>query len=213
MLDLSACDLLLVRHGEPDGVAPRSFLGHGAGDPGLGTEGRAQLAEVGRQLAAYCPCVAATPSCCWCSDLARAVESAGILASRAGLTVRPDPRLREQDFGGWDGLAFDAVEERWPDASRTWLADPLDEAPAGGETVRAVDARVGAWLDGLRVAEPDGTVLVVAHFTPLAVLAARVLELPLDRALRLHLRRGHWGHLAGGRIQVWGLPAPGCDRA
>jgi alpha-ribazole phosphatase len=76
--------------------------------------------------------------------------------------VRIDARLREFDFGAWDGRRWDAIPRAELDA---WCADFADYAPGAGDTladflerVRAVRADPpapllvthGGWLSALR---------------------------------------------------------------
>ena len=57
--------------------------------------------------------------------------------------------LRDCDFGLWQGLRINDLQEQEPDALFNWLTDS-DAAPHGGESVTQLCTRVGAWLDGLR---------------------------------------------------------------
>jgi broad specificity phosphatase PhoE len=57
------------------------------------------------------------------SDLARAQETAEIVACQLGLAVRLDPRLREGGFGSWEGLTGYEIEERDADALARWQAN------------------------------------------------------------------------------------------
>ncbi|MFC5144203.1 histidine phosphatase family protein [Streptomyces aureoversilis] len=94
-------------------------------------------------------------------------------ASALGLAeARPEPALRDLDPGRWRGRPLAEVGTDEPRALAAWLTDP-EAAPHGGESVRDVVARVGAWLDGLE----DGRVLAVAP--PAVVRAALVHALAL----------------------------------
>ncbi|HEX7526613.1 MAG TPA: histidine phosphatase family protein [Gaiellaceae bacterium] len=88
--------LLLIRHGETDWNAEGRLQGHT--DRPLNDHGRRQAAALAERLAGEA--VAAVYS----SDLARARETAEILAERLGLPVVDDPDLRERNWGNWEGL-------------------------------------------------------------------------------------------------------------
>ena len=62
---------------------------------------------------------------------------------RPDLTSQPDPRLREMDFGAWEGLRWDDVARSDIDA---WVAEFAHHAPGGGEPLTAVLARVASAL-------------------------------------------------------------------
>ncbi|MDA8249882.1 MAG: histidine phosphatase family protein [Rhodospirillales bacterium] len=85
----------------------------------------------------------------------------------AGDGATPDERLRELDFGAWEGLAWDAVPR---DALDRWAAAPHHFAPPQGESGAALLARVGAFHAELRARGED--CVVVSHGGPLKLLAA-----------------------------------------
>ncbi|MFS0827357.1 histidine phosphatase family protein [Pseudomonas phoenicis] len=85
----------------------------------------------------------------------RTVQTAAAL----GLAGQVDTALADMDMGCWGGRSLKDVQLTAPEALRDWLDDPL-AAPHGGESLRQVSARVGAWLDrGL----PPGQWLAVTH--------------------------------------------------
>ncbi len=66
---------------------------------------------------------------------------------RPDLMLKTDARLREMNFGNWEGRRWDAIAQSEFDA---WTADFADHAVGGhGESVRAVMARVGQAFDEL----------------------------------------------------------------
>jgi alpha-ribazole phosphatase len=112
------------------------------------------------------------------SDLRRAWETARAAADARRLPLRFDARLRELNFGIWQGLTYDEMRHAHPEALAAWEADPLRVAPPGGETLAQLAARISAFLGGLTKAAPDRTVLVVAHKGSLQVLLCLALGLP-----------------------------------
>jgi broad specificity phosphatase PhoE len=88
--------LLLVRHGETDWNAEGRLQGHT--DRPLNDFGRRQAAALAERLADD------GVDAVYASDLARARETAEILADRLGLPVVTDPDLRERNWGNWEGL-------------------------------------------------------------------------------------------------------------
>jgi broad specificity phosphatase PhoE len=144
--------LLIVRHGETDWNNDGRWQGHA--DTPLNERGREQA----RKLAESLDGVDAVYS----SDLARARETAEILAEPLGLDVRLDPRLRERAFGAWEGLTSMEIESRFADDHRRWLAGESFGAP-DAEPFEAVRERVQDFLDETLHKHPSGTVLVVTH--------------------------------------------------
>lgn len=60
--------------------------------------------------------------------------------------VEVDDRLAGCDYGRWHGRGLEEVQAAEAEALARWLADP-DAAPHGGESLTALRARIGRWLD------------------------------------------------------------------
>jgi broad specificity phosphatase PhoE len=167
---MTALTLYLLRHGEPD--LHGGFYGHA--DVALTERGRAQaraqadaLAE--RELVAI-----------YCSDLARAVAGAELLA-RPGVVPEALPALREMHLGVLERLAFVDAGARYPELATRSYDDMLEfRMPEGGESVRDVAVRAVPCVEGIvarhaRPGSPRGqvpAVAIVAHNTVLRVLLA-----------------------------------------
>lgn len=163
--------LILIRHGQTDWNATGRWQGQA--DPPLNAAGRAQAAETVGEL--QDKGLRALIS----SDLRRARETADILAVWLGLSVQPEPRLREINLGDWQGLYTDEIERRWPREKQLWHTSPLAVRPPNGETIEELAARVIAAADAIARQYADQTVGVVAHELPIAVIVTRALGRPL----------------------------------
>ena len=89
------------------------------------------------------------------SDLTRCRVLAERFAVRHGLEVIHDRRLREYDFGAWEGLLWSEIPRT---DSERWISDLWSNAPPGGEKFAALYARVRAAL-----ADCDEGSLVICH--------------------------------------------------
>lgn len=105
------------------------------------------------------------------SDLSRAMETA--VTIRAGLPVVSDPRWREFAFGEWEGLTWERIVERWPQAGAQGRAAARAYTPPGGESFASVAERVGSALDELARSEYRN-VLVATHAGPLHAMLQHV---------------------------------------
>lgn len=161
--------LLLVRHGQTDLNAARRYQGH-LPTP-LNAVGCAQAEALGRRLAGE-PLDAVLSS-----DLPRALETARAIALHHALGVRCEPRLREIALGGWEGLTFDEIARRDPEAQARWIADPLAVAPPGGETLAALAERLRGVLGEAASLGEGRTVVLVSHGGALQVLLCLALGL------------------------------------
>jgi 2,3-bisphosphoglycerate-dependent phosphoglycerate mutase len=89
------------------------------------------------------------------SDLARAVETAELAFAGTGLQVGVDRRLREVDYGDWNGAPVELIERE--------RAARVDEPFPGGESYREAAARVIGGLRELCAGHAGGRVLVIGH--------------------------------------------------
>jgi broad specificity phosphatase PhoE len=145
--------ILLVRHGETDWNLERRWQGHT--DRPLNETGRAQARELADLLATD------PPDAVYSSDLARARETAEIVAARLGLPVAVDARLREVDVGEWSGLTMAEIEERFPEALQRRLAGGTGWER--GETYEQMGERVVAALGEIAERHDGGRVVVITH--------------------------------------------------
>jgi broad specificity phosphatase PhoE len=153
--------LLLVRHGETDWNRDGRWQGHS--DTHLNDTGREQA----RGVAAALPDV----DVIYASDLARACETAEIIAAELGRDVRTDARLRERAFGSWEGLSAPEIDEQFGEELARWrVGDGAGAVDA--EPFEAFARRIHAFLDDVLAAHPDETVLVVSHGGAIRVIHA-----------------------------------------
>jgi probable phosphoglycerate mutase len=175
--------LVLVRHGATDHTSGKRFSGGlGGRNPPLNDEGRAQVRATGEWLAPLAETVDVVVS----SPVRRTHESAEIIGALLDRPVELEPAIAEMEFGSWEGLTFAEVNEQYPDELSAWLGD-LDQAAGGGESFRAVAARVLEGRDRIVASYPGKTVLVVSHVTPIKVLVADALGAPLEALFRMEL--------------------------
>jgi len=119
------------------------------------------------------------------SPLLRARQTARIvLEARADApTLELDDRLREMDFGPYEG--WNERELEADPVARTRRRDGLDIP--GVETEASVEARARAWFVGL--SERDGTTIVVGHGRMLRIfIATCILGMPAAVSQRLRMR-------------------------
>lgn len=129
--------ILLTRHGRPDIANLSTYLGIRM-DVSLDDQGRRQADMLARRLASVpFDDVVSSP-------LFRAQETAEIVAR--GTRPRTDPRLREMDYGAWEGRTHEQVVREDPALRAKWEADPATVACPGGESGDQVAERARAFL-------------------------------------------------------------------
>ncbi len=145
--------VLLLRHGQSEWNAVRRW--QGSADTPLTELGREQARRTAHRLQTLDADFVGP----WSSDLARASETASILADGLGIgPVVTDPRLREAHAGEWQGMTPDEIEAAYPG----WLAAhrrPSSFEPFAEVVTRAVDAVVAI----TSTSNGAGIPLVVTH--------------------------------------------------
>ncbi len=176
MRPMSSTHIVLIRHGETAWNAERRLQGHI--DIALNAEGERQAEALAAALAGeHLDAVVA-------SDLRRAFQTAEAVAATRGLQVTIDPALRERCFGGFEGLLYAEIEQRFPAEFAAWQARDIDAAmPAGvrtAETFRQFYTRALGAILGLAAAHPGQAIALVAHGGVLECAYRAALALPLE---------------------------------
>jgi len=154
-------EFVLIRHGQSEGNATGIFQGRA--DYPLTDKGREQAAERGRVLRARITADAAHPVAVFCSPLARARESAEIIAREAGYPAPVAlPELTELDTGVWTGKTWADLRAHSPELwqrfhAQSWAAVASAESPAA-----LYRRAVAAWTLLRDQAEENGTRTVIA---------------------------------------------------
>jgi alpha-ribazole phosphatase len=174
--------LLLVRHGETEW---NKFLRYqGQSDIELSPKGIEQVQKLRDRLALE------RIDIIYSSDLKRALKTASIIASSHSVKVIPLKELREVDFGEFEGLTFEEIEERYPQvvkAGRMWFKESLEARAPKGESISQLASRLSRFAGRLKEHKPEDTVLVVAHGGSLQVLLCILLEIEIKHWWQIHL--------------------------
>lgn len=143
--------LFIVRHGETEANAARILQGH-AQNP-LSEHGRAQARALAARLKHE------QIHACFASDLARARETADIIAREAGLSVIECREIRERSYGEFEGRPAADYEAA---LSASGLSRELFR-PERGENSGDLEKRVGFFLRWVTAQHAENNVLVVSH--------------------------------------------------
>ncbi len=115
----------------------------------------------------------------WCSDMARAVQTAEIVAAELGLPVRVRPGLREFSVGELAGEPY--TDELCRPVFEAWLAGDLGVGFPGAETGDDVVRRVSAELSSMADQYRGETTLVVSHGGVMRLVLPRLaVNVPAD---------------------------------
>lgn len=165
-------ELWLIRHPEPD-VPPG--VCYGQSDLAV-REGALESALRGLSLPAFDRL--RTSPARRCRELARRLHDAPV----------EDARLSERHFGAWEGRNWDEIGLCDRALLDAWAADPMDFAPPGGESARALRLRVDAAVRD--EVSAGGVAVWVTHQGVIRAAAGLLLGLPDDEWMTLSVRFG-----------------------
>ena len=170
--------VILVRHGETAWNRERRFQGWR--DIPLSAEGRLQAEKTARAL------VACGAAAVYTSPLARARETAEIVAKPHRLGVTADEAFKEMSFGVWESLTVDEARAAFPALYHAWREAPHTVRFDGGEDLATAAARAVAGLARLREAHGGGTVVLVSHGIIVRLIVLDALGLGVERLRAVH---------------------------
>lgn len=160
----------MIRHGETD-YNKKHLVQGGKTDIALNETGRAQA----QQAAAHFSRTAYNQI--FVSPMKRALETANILTGASN--YKTDERLREIDFGAWEGQSVTQLQIQYPGCfdTQTKLILPDYAMVAQGETYEAARARTRALVTEAFAAWPEGKVLFICHGTIIRCLLAEIMHI------------------------------------
>lgn len=174
--------IYFIRHGETDWNAAQRYQGQT--DIPLNDKGRGQAARNGRTLATALGArlhdldYVASP-------LARASETMRIVRREMGLdhdAFRRDDRLKEQNYGHWEGQLWSELPVTDPEVFAARERDKWNWQPKGGESYRMLAERIGGWL-----AEVRHDTVVASHGAVSRALRSLVIDVPKDKVANLEV--------------------------
>jgi len=180
--------IFLVRHGETAWNVEGRFQGQS--DTPLNETGRQQADALGSYLKGRNLQVIYT------SDLVRALNTARIIGAYHNVDIKPDPRLRELNFGSWEGMDYYEIQAKHPKELTDWQENILNTAPPGGESLEQLAKRVQAVYEHIIPTDLKGDILIVAHGGVLQVLLCYTLHLPFQNYWQFHLDPGSLSEIA-----------------
>jgi broad specificity phosphatase PhoE len=167
--------LLLARHGQTEWHRENRYVSRT--DIGIDETGREQARILALRAKEEAPALILS------SPLNRALLTAGPAAEACGLEPKADERLRELDFGGWEGKTFGEILSQDPERAERFLESAENGFP-GGEPLEEGTQRIISVFEDLGRSHAGETVLIVAHNTLLRLGLCAVLGVPLGQYRR-----------------------------
>lgn len=163
--------LLLARHGQTEWHHDNRYAGRSD----------IALTRIGRREAEILAWRAREeePVSIICSPLIRAIDTARPVAAACGVELEVEERLREIDFGAWEGITLEEVRKDNPDLVDKFERDSDDAPFPDGEPLSNAAVRALEVYGDLHRRYGGQTVLVVAHNTLLRLSLCAMLGMPL----------------------------------
>ena len=170
--------IYLVRHGETDWN--QAGLLQGQTDIALNAQGLEQAREAAERLKEVPFEIA------FCSPLIRAKRTAETIIGDRKITLTTDERLRELNFGPWEGVDIRTIKDA---ASQPFTNPGSYIPPEGAESFAQLYKRSGEFVDQvlLPLEGTYETVLVIAHGGVNRSILNPVLNIPVDDFWRMHM--------------------------
>lgn len=151
-------ELYIIRHGETDTNKEARINGNSTNMP-LNEKGRQQAQELKSSfdLSNFDEVIS--------SPLKRAFETAQIITEGTGIEIKTDDRLREADYGSWDGKTEEELFAQHPDAFdiNGFLTPEYVKYAQNAEDYEDVYKRVGEIINELQNAGGDKKIALVCH--------------------------------------------------
>ncbi len=189
--------IYFIRHGETDWNAAQRYQGQT--DIPLNAKGREQAARNGLMLRERLGTNILRINFV-ASPLSRTSETMRILRQSMGLAPTDfltDDRLKEQNFGHWEGQLWSELPKLDPEGFAARKADTWNWIPRGGENYAMVTTRVATWLAEMRqdtVVVSHGNISRALRGIALGLSKTDIprLEVPQDRVLVVHQGLAEW---------------------
>lgn len=155
----SQTTIYLIRHGETDGNL--NGIVQGSIDIPLNNTGIQQAKEAKQELEGVAFDAA------YSSDLTRAKVTAAIVLEGRRINIINDPRLRERNFGAWEGKSFD-----------DYYAVTHEERSKETEPTEQLIGRAMSALQEITDTHPGQTIFVASHGNLIKNVIAPIMGIP-----------------------------------
>jgi len=177
----------IIRHGETVFNVEDRFCG--SSDPQLTENGLRQAEDVADYLLRQHERVGRV----YTSHLHRALAFARVISSKLEAPLVIDDRLRELDYGEWEGLTRAEVEKKWSKLYALYLKNPERHRPDTSETIEHANARIKEFWSDLTHAlfeEELDAVAIITHKDVGRLLLCNIKGIPLSQYRSLTMDNG-----------------------
>jgi broad specificity phosphatase PhoE len=122
----------------------------------------------------------------------RVSQAAEPLAKLTGLTAKVIEGFEEWHVGEWEGRTYLDIKKRDPEHYKAWCADPVNNAPPGGESIDDLVHRIGKSLLALIKSDEyrGKKIAMVTHSGIIRSIIVQALDMPSSNFWRLSVPTG-----------------------
>lgn len=161
--------IVLLRHGQT--TVTGKYVG--ATDIPLSIEGESHITKVKASLSAF------SFDNVFCSPMKRCTQTSDILSFEK---PEIDVRLREINFGSWEGMSFAEITLRYPEMIESWAKQNENFCFPGGEKISDFRDRLTSFSNSLYTSK-GSEILIISHGGVIRHLICMMLKLPLHNYL------------------------------
>ncbi len=124
------------------------------------------------------------------SSSKRVLSSAEIIAAQLKVNILTNDAFNAWRVGEWEGRTYLEVKKAEPQIYQSWVADPVRNAPPGGEAILDVSKRATEAIRQV-IGDNEGKRLaVVSHAEVIRALLVDALGMPLENYWRIAVPTG-----------------------
>lgn len=127
------------------------------------------------------------------SPLRRCAQAAEDFATHHLLPISITAELQECNFGDWDGIDFNLLQNQWPKLDIFWQS-PANTTPPNGENLQTFFNRINAAWQDIQTQQFCDHTLILCHGGSIRVVIAALLNIPLESALFQQLHIDYCSH-------------------
>jgi len=128
------------------------------------------------------------------SNLKRAVDTAVVVSGFSPGDIILEERLRELNFGKWEGMHFSDVQEKYRECWEQWCSDWKYSAPPSGESFMDMYHRIKCCIEELLDRYKGKKMLIVSHQGPMRIIPLVLLKLPFECYWSFTAEQGRYSH-------------------
>ncbi len=159
----------LIRHGETEWNIANKY--QGKTDIPLSPKGIQQAEQLSKRLQSV------KIDAIYSSDLKRAYDTGMKIAQKKEMKVHCMARLREIDFGEWEGYTIEQLQKIYGESYNNFLLEPYNYPFPGEGSMETVRQRIDEVIQKILQNECGGSIAIVSHGGVLKVALLQLLDL------------------------------------